>query len=185
MPRPTPALIAAILTVALSANGLAQAEQPSQDPSTDPDPRVRFENIWPQNSIDTQPGNRVFVVTLAEPKHKQACRVQSIDATAITCARHAGWKPRVFRAQDVAAIIRPGDHIPILLYFVSFGTGTGAGIWGTTVLAPLCIPCAVVVGAASGLLLIMTLGSGFLIDSDYPDALTYIQLGQTLQIKLN
>ena len=126
---------------------------------------------------------KVYVVTIAHPKHRNTCIVQSVDADEIVCT-HPGHKT-IFRAGDVAALIKPGEHTPVLLLFVSFLAGTGAATWGTVVLAGVCPVCAVATGITAAVLFILADGSGFLADGDYADSLLYLAAGQRLQVRLN
>ena len=138
---------------------------------------AKFTNWDPLAQIN--PSGKLFVVTLADPTHRHTCRIQSFTADQLTCK---GLGARTYPAQDIAALIVPGDYNPKRWLVLGFNAAAGAAIWGTIVLAPVCVPCAVATGVAAGYLLG---GAGAtLICDNLPDRLLYLTPGQTLQVKL-
>jgi hypothetical protein len=125
----------------------------------------------------------LYVVTIAHPKSRRACLMQSINAREIVCMHHG--HTTAYRADDVAALISRGTHTRWYLYFAGFLAASGAAAWGTVVLASACAPCAVVTGAAAFFLLWMAPASGMATDGDAPDKLLYLASGQTLKVKLS
>jgi hypothetical protein len=125
----------------------------------------------------------LYVVTVAHPKSRHACLMQSINASEIVCMHHG--HTTAYRADDVAALIYPGDHTRWYLYAAGFLAASGAAIWGTVALASVCGPCAVVTGFAAFILLWMAPASAMTADGDTSDKLLYLASGQTLKAKLS
>ena len=108
--------------------------------------------------------------------------MQSIDTSQIVCDHHG--EKTAYKADDIAAIIEPGEHTPVLIYAGGILAASGAAAWGTAVLASVCIPCAVVTGVAALFLFMMAPGAAMASDGDSSDRLLYIAPGQKLQVKL-
>jgi hypothetical protein len=125
----------------------------------------------------------LYVVTMAHPKRRHACLIQSINASEIVCTHHG--RTTAYRAGNVAALIFPGTHTRWYLYAAGFLAGSGAATWGTVVLAPICIPCAAVTGIAAFFLFWMAPASAMMTDGDSSDTLLYLAPGQTLKVKLS
>lgn len=137
---------------------------------------------WASAQGVIQAEQKVYVITVAHPRRRHACLVHSIDDSEIVCT-HLG-RTATFHAGDVAALIRPGEHTPVLLFFTGFLAAAGAATWGTVILAPICPVCAVATGVAAAVLYVMTMGSGFLADGDSADTVLYLAAGQKLQVSL-
>jgi len=108
--------------------------------------------------------------------------MQSINTSEIVCDHHG--RLTIYKAQDVAAIIEPGEHTPVLIYVGGILAASGAAAWGTGVLASVCIPCAVVTGVAALFLFMLAPGAAMAADGDSSDTLMYLAPGQKLQVKL-
>jgi hypothetical protein len=177
MRRPTPTLIAAILSVALSANGLAQAQQITLH-------RTPSHNDWPLASTLTsaQSIHKLFVVTSAQPTQRHTCRVHSFTADQLVCKAALG-KTRTYKPQEISALITPGDNDIRLRGVLGFNGALAAATWGTVLLAPICIPCAVATGIAA--LLFFDGAAVTLIADGQPEAILYLAPNQVLQAKLN
>lgn len=127
---------------------------------------------------------KLFVVTIAHPKQKQTCRIQSFKEDQLVCSRSRGRAPIVYRAQDVAALITPGEHTNVVAWFLGYvGVGAGA-ITGAVFLASVTIIGAVPVAIAGGFILLMAPLTGMFADDDCPDTVLYLAPGQQLQVKL-
>lgn len=125
---------------------------------------------------------KLYIVTIAHPKKRNTCMMQSINQSEIACDHHG--HPKFYKAEDVAAIIEPGEHTPVLVYVGGILAASGAAAWGTGVLASVCVPCAVVTGVAALFLFIMAPGAAMAADGDTSDTLLYIAPGQKLQVRL-
>jgi hypothetical protein len=124
----------------------------------------------------------VKIITIAHPKLRHPCAVVSISANEIICG-HSGHT-MTFRAEDVAAVIEPGEHSHWYLYFAGSLAAAGAATWGTVVLAAVCPICAAATGVAALFLYVITPGTAFLSDDDSADSLLYLAPGQTLKVGL-
>jgi hypothetical protein len=124
----------------------------------------------------------VKIITIAHPKLRHSCTVVSISANEIICG-HSGHT-MTFRAEDVAAVIEPGEHSHWYLYFAGSLAAAGAATWGTVVLAAVCPICAAATGVAALFLYVITPGTAFLSDDDSADSLLYLAPGQTLKVGL-
>lgn len=127
--------------------------------------------------------DKVYVVTMAEPKRRRACTVESISADEIVCMH--GGHATVYGSKDVAALIHAGEHAPWYLFFAGFLGAGVAATWGTVVLAPICPVCAVATGIAAVFFYVLAPGSAMLTDGDYDGSLLYLAPGQRLQVKVN
>ncbi len=125
---------------------------------------------------------KVEIITIAHPKRRYSCVVDSINANEIIC-EHSGHIT-TFRAEDVAAVIEPGYHSHWYLYFAGSLAAAGAATWGTVVLAAVCPICAAATGVAALFLYVITPGTAFLSDGDSADSLLYLAPGQTLKVGL-
>jgi len=137
---------------------------------------------WP-GGVQVHQGGQVLLVTLASPDKKQSCRVASFDEEKIECARHGG-KTVAYQRSAIAALIAPAERSHWLYYFVGFLGGSGGAFWGSVVLAPVCIPCSVVLAVTGTLLLIVSPAFAMASDGDYPEHAIYLKEGETLQVKL-
>ena len=137
----------------------------------------RFNNWGPLAQIS--PGGKLFVVTLKDPTHSHSCRIRSFTADELHCK---GLGARTYSSQEIAALIVPGDHDFRLRFVAGANAALGAAIWGTVVLAPVCIPCAV--GTAIGAFFAFSAAGAVFIGDGKPDSILYLAPGQTLQVKL-
>jgi len=138
---------------------------------------------WREAQDRLGPKDTVYLVTIAQPKHRHTCHIDSMSVDEIVCS-HLGHTT-TYRADDVAALIHPGSHTPWYLWGAGFLAAGGAATWGTVVLAGVCPPCAVATGIAALFLYWMAPASAFLTDGDYDDALVYLAPGQTLKVSLS
>ena len=135
---------------------------------------------WPV----TVPADKVFIVTLAQPGVRNACKVKSLTAQALTCSRSLGRKPVVYRAEQVEALLNPHDADYAGLAALSFLGAGGAIIYCATLLNPVTLAGAIVVGIFGGL--IAATAGAFAIgdNTDHSDHLLYLAPGHTLSVKL-
>jgi len=124
----------------------------------------------------------LYVVTIAHPKIRHTCIVQSVNASEIVCSQHGHAID--YLAKDVAALIDRGTHSRWYFYSARFLAAAGAATWGTVALAPVCVPCAVFTGIAALFLYQLAGLSGMISDGDFPDELLYLAPGQTLKVSL-
>lgn len=125
---------------------------------------------------------KLYVVTIAHPKRRHTCVMQSISYGEIVCVDHG--QTTAYRAEDVQALILPGSHTRWYLYFAGFLAAGGAATWGTVVLSSVCVPCAAGTGVAAFLLFMMSPLTGMATDGDVADTLLYLAPGQTLKVNL-
>jgi hypothetical protein len=125
--------------------------------------------------------NKLFVVTLDQPHHRQPCSTLSFTIDKLVCSRVLG-EPRTYLPQQVLALIVPGDGRAKLWFVLGINGGMGTAIWGTVVLAAACPACAVATGVAAFLLFVVA--AGVLAADDQPDRLLYGAPGQKLSRKL-
>jgi len=126
---------------------------------------------------------KIYIVTIAHPKRRHSCMMRSIDTTGIVCEHHGHI--RNYKAEDVAAIIEPGEHSHWYIYSIGFLAASGLTAWGTAVVASICLPCAIVPGLAAFALFWMAPAMAMAADGDSSDSLLYIAPGQVLKIKLH
>jgi hypothetical protein len=187
MAHPITRTLTAALALAVFSQTLAVAENPDQSTRTEP-PAVKptpasnkAASTWEEARFRVPAGKKFIVVTLAEPTHRNSCRVQSVTLDRLTCKRPFR-KTRAYNSQQIAALITPGDKGLWRVLFFGFNGGLGAAIWGTLILAPVCVPCAVGTGVAA---YFFFGAAGVVLFSGFePDSLLYLAPGQTLQVKL-
>ena len=141
------------------------------------------DRAWESAQRNIAAKEKVYVVTIAHPKRRNLCVVQSIGLDKIVCT-HPGHT-RVFRAGDVAALIERGEHTRWQLYFAGVLAAGGAATWGTVVLASVCPVCAVATGVAALFLYVVAPLTAMLTEGDSGDSLLYLAEGQHLQVRLN
>ncbi|HXE06951.1 MAG TPA: hypothetical protein VN612_03565 [Acidobacteriaceae bacterium] len=180
-------LALATLTLFSAALALAQdAPRQSRDPARPPASSLvhsasyNTPKLTEWNSLtEINPSGRLFVVTRADPTHRHTCRVQSFSLDQLICKGH---RRSAFRAQDVAALIVPGNHISQRIWLAIGNAELGAAIWGTIVLAPVCPLCAA--ATAFGAFSALGFAATTLMCDNVPDRLLYLAPSQTLQVKL-
>jgi hypothetical protein len=138
-------------------------------------------HTWNDASAHTPYGRKIFVVTVAQPTHRETCRIQSFTVDRLVCQGPFG-RTRIHKPQDVAALILPGEFDLKLRLLLGFDGASAAAAWGTLVLAATCIPCAVATGVVA--LFFFGASGAILIGDDQPDALLYLAPGQQLQVKV-
>lgn len=169
---------------ALTFGFISTAVACGQAPQVFQAPQAPQNSSWGEGVVrNIAAKDKVYVVTIAHPKYRHVCVVAWIDDDKIACT-HPGHES-VYRVEDVAALVQPGEHAHVWPYFVGFLASAVAATWGTIVLAPVCPPCAVATGAAALILYWMAPASGMMSDDDSPDTLLYLAAGQRLQVKLN
>ena len=170
------------LTTVLALTFLSQTLTLAQDQPTPSHPPMAGPlQRWDYASLRAPSRRKIVVVTMAQPTHRIACRVRSFTADQLVCKCPFG-KTRIYKPQEVAALIIPGDDDLKLRLVLGLNGALGAAIWGTVVLAPTCIPCAVGTGIAA--FFFFGTAGGVLIGDDQPDSLLYLAPGQTLNKKL-
>ena len=126
-------------------------------------------------------GHKLVVVTFDQPLRRQACRVKSFTEDELDCKRAFG-KSRVYRLQQVLALILPGDRGTRIPLLIVENAEMGAAIWGAVVLAATCPACA---AATAFVALYCFVGTGVIALGDYqPDRLLYLAPGHKLTGKL-
>ena len=139
---------------------------------------------WELAGLRLSLGQTIEVVTIKHPDRRQRCVVNSVNANEIVCTHHGDTI--VYQAQDVMALIKPGNHPHVLLWFAGVLAAGGAATWGTIVLTAVCPVCAVGTAVVALGLYVMAPMTGMLADDgDYPEELLYLAPGQTLQVKLH
>lgn len=136
---------------------------------------------WFDAQLHGSSRRKVYVVTFDQPSRRQSCRIQSFRGDELVCARVIG-SPRVYRLNQIAALILPGDAVLRRRVLIGLVAGIGAGIWGTVVLAAACPACAVGTGIAAFILFSAFGAIG--ITDDVPDRLLYLAPGEELSRKL-
>ena len=169
-------LTLATLTLLSATLALAQTAAPPAHPQ----PPSLSNTNWGSAEDLGAPKRILFVVTTARPTHRITCRVQTFTDDQLTCKGPFG-RTRIYKAQDIAAIILPGDFATRVGFGLGFTGAAAAATWGTVVLAATCTPCAVGVGIAAFLLFVVDLGTQAA--DPYEDQLLYLAPGQTLQVK--
>lgn len=158
--------VLALFTVAIlsTATSLAQASAPPDVPLLNPS------NTWEGALPAAASHRRILVVTTDHPDRRQGCRLKTFTPEELVCSRVMG-APRIYRREQVKALILPGDageRLPLLL---GVNGALGAAIWGTVVLAAACPACAAATAFAA---LYFFVGAGFvLFADDQPDRLLY------------
>lgn len=138
-------------------------------------------HTWSDAQLHRGSNRKFYVVTFDHPSRKSTCRVQSLGADKLVCARVIG-SPRIYRLNQIAALIIPGDDVLRRRVLLGLGAGIGAGIWGTVVLAATCPACAVGSGIAAFILFSAFGAIG--VTDDVPDRLLYLAPGHELSRKL-
>jgi hypothetical protein len=170
------------LTTVLALTLLSPTFVLGQDQPTPPHPPMADPlQRWDYASLRAPSGRKIVVVTMSHPTHRIACRVRSFTVDQLACKRPFG-KSRIYKPQEVAALIIPCDEDLRLRLVLGFNSALAAAIWGTVVLAPTCPPCAVGTGIAA--FLFFSAAGATLIGDDQPDSLLYLAPGQTLNKKL-
>ena len=169
----------ALATLTLLSATLALAQE--TPPPGNRDFAKKSTDNWSDAAIIGAPQKKLFVITMADPTHRHACRVQSITADQLVC-KGSFNKTHVYKPQEVAALVTPGDY-NLRVWMVSAANASlGAAIWATVVLIPTCPPCAVATGIAA--LISFGAAGAALIGEGTQEHLLYLAPGQTLQIKL-
>ena len=138
-------------------------------------------HTWSNAQLHGASSRKLYVVTLDQPTRRQSCRVQSFKSDELVCARVIGGS-RIYRLNQIAALILPGDDALRRRVLLGLTAGIGAAIWGTVVLAATCPACAVATGIAAFILFSAFGTIGF--TDDIPDRLLYLAPGQELSSKL-
>lgn len=164
------AFTAALLSTAAFAQPIYMPEDP--DPAAIP--------AWPS----TVPTNQVLVVTLAEPGKRHTCQLGSLTPQALTCVGQHGGKPKVYKPEEVEAIINPRDHERFAIPMLSFLGAGGAIIYAATLLNPFTTIGAVVVGIFGGLIAATAGAYAIGANGDLPDRLLYLAPDHKLSVSL-
>ena len=169
------------LATILALTFLSQTLALGQDqPTPAPPPAVDNLHTWDHAQSWALSAKNILVITMAQPTHRIACRVQSFTVDQLACKSPFG-KSRIYKPQEVAALTTPSDDGFKLRFVLALNGVAAAAIWGTVVLASTCIPCAVATGVAA--LLFFGAAGAVLIGDDQPETLLYLAPGQKLQLK--
>lgn len=169
-------LILSAVVLASATSGLAQsttAVQPIVIHGRNPS--------WQVAQVVGASMHKFVVVTVDQPRRRQACRVQTFTADKLVCSRAAG-RPRTYLPQQVLALIFPGDGHARIPIWLALNGGLGTAIWGTVVLTVTCPACAAATALAA-LLLFGAAGAVAYAD-DTPDRLLYLAPGHELSRKI-
>jgi hypothetical protein len=166
------------LAIVSAAVAVAQSSTSTETPII---PAGGMNSTWQAAQSPGSPKHMLFVVTVDQPQHRQACHVQSFTPGKLVCSRAIG-SPRVYVSQQILAVILPGDADLKLRLVLGLNGGLGAAIWGTVILAATCPACA----AATGIAAFFFFGAAgaVLIGDDQPNRLLYLAPGQQLSPKL-
>ena len=139
LPLATLVLLSATVALAQGRRAISAPKSPAASSLVDSlhynDPK--FTN-W-DSLAQISPSGKLFVIMLADPTHRHTCRVPSFTADQLTCKAHGA---RTYNAQDVAALIVPGEYDLRRWFLVGFNGAVARQSWATVVLAPTCVPCA-------------------------------------------
>jgi hypothetical protein len=167
-----------ILTLIFLSQTLAFGQD---QPTTVVLPAAGTLHTWQDASLLASSGRKIFVITMAHPTQRIACRVQSFTADQLVCKGPFGTT-RIHKPQEVAALITAGDNDVRLRLLLILNGASAAAAWGTFVLAATCIPCAVATGVVAAL--IFFANGAVLMADGQPEALLYLAPAQ-LQAKLH
>jgi hypothetical protein len=78
-------------------------------------------------------------------------RLNSIDVNQIVCPRHLGRKPRIYRMDEIAALVMPGYHTPTLIALIAPVAVIAGSIVGAVILMPTAVAAGVVLAIVAGL----------------------------------
>jgi hypothetical protein len=139
---------------------------------------------WP-GKYSLIPGRRLHVGAVSSATRRQNCTIVTLDAAQLTCARHFGRKPRIFRDEDVLALIRPGAHDPANTQMLAV-LGLEAGlITGAVFLAPVSLAGAIALGVTGSVFnLLLLVGIGMAAGEVAPPDLLYLRPGEQLRVAL-
>lgn len=176
-----------VLALTLISQTLVHAQDqpaPANPPSTDV---VRIPlapgqtQRWDYLSQQASSGRKVFVITIAQPTHRIACRIRSVTVDQLACKGPFGTT-HTYKSQDVAALITPDDEDVRRWFLLGFNGASAAAAWGTLILSATCIPCAVATGVLAAALFFAN--GAVLIADGQPETLLYLAPGQALHVKL-
>jgi hypothetical protein len=115
---------------------------------------------------------------MAQPTRRSVCRINSIESDRLVCKDPFG-KTHSYRSQEIAALIVPGDDDLKVKLVLGFNAAAGLAAWGTYVLAPTCLPCAIATGVVAGFFFLAA--GAILIGDDQPESLIYLAPNQQIQ----
>lgn len=169
--------IPSLFALALVSATVALAQSPSSREDIGP----AANDSWQTAQSAGPSRGELIVVTLNQPRRRQACRIQSFTGDKLVCSREFG-RPRTYLPQQVLALILPGDHGLKIHMVLWTNAALAAAIWGTVVLAATCPACAAATGVAA--LCLFAAATAILIGEEQPDRLLYLAPGQQLTGKL-
>lgn len=85
-------------------------------------PDLHPEQKWPTYRTS---GDRIDVVTLAEPTVRHACKIKHFNADSVVCRGIHGAKPATYKRDDVLALIDPPVHAAFWQNFLAISLGAG------------------------------------------------------------
>ncbi len=174
--------IARTLTTILALTLLSQTLAHAQDqPTPAPPPAADPLQKWDYASLRAPSGRKLYVITMAQPTHRIACRVRSFTVDQLVCKGPFGTT-HIHKPQEVSALITPNDNDVRLRLVLGLNGALAAAIWGTVVLSATCIPCAVATGVVA--LVLFAAAGAVLIGDGQPETLLYLAPGQQLHLKL-
>jgi hypothetical protein len=137
---------------------------------------------WQAAHLTGPSRGKLLVFTVDSPDHRQTCHIRSFTPDKLVCSRAFGGS-RTYFAQEVIALILPGDEGLRLPLWIGFNGGLGASIWATVVLAAACPVCAAGTGIAA-LFFFSAAGATAYADGQ-PDKLLYLAPGRELSEKFS
>jgi hypothetical protein len=184
MPQATVRIAATLATILLSGSLALAQQKPSTElvqdavslPATGP------HQDWAKVSAIASSRKKIIIATLAQPTRRRTCRVQSFTAGQLVCKGSFGTT-HIYKPQEIAALIIPGDNDIRIRFLLGFNSALGAAVWGTVVLAPVCIPCAVATGIAA--LIFFGAAGATCYGDGQSEALICSAPGQILQVQLH
>lgn len=131
---------------------------------------------------------RLILVTASEPGVRHRCKLESLSGKEIVCKGRLGLKT-TYGDDDVMALIRPGKHTHVLLWFlgiIAIGGGVAiGGYFAASVAIAAAVPLALLALAiviSAGLVGLVMAMKGE--ESDRPESIIYQRPGTELTIKL-
>jgi len=136
---------------------------------------------WQAAHLTGPTKGKLLVVTFDKPDRRQTCHIQSFTRDKLVCSRAFGGS-RTYLAEQVIALILPGDEGLRLPLWIGFNGGLGASIWGTVVLAAACPVCAA--GTAIAAVFFFAAAGVCAYADGVPDKVLYLAQGQELSTKI-
>lgn len=165
---------------AIAQNQPASANPPATDLIHIP-PVADALHTWNYAPWPAGAKGKLIVITMAQPTHRIACRVESFTVDQLACKGPFGTI-RIYKPQQVAALLTPDDEDVRRWLLLGFNGASAAAAWGTLVLSATCIPCAVATAVVAAFFFVAN--GPVLVADGQPETVLYLAPGQTLQVQL-